>query len=79
MFQSWTILDQIETPNPQAQIFNRSTSCGRRAASLENIDVFRSVGRLQAFEFVLTVTTRDRTNFVQQQRLTSFRELAKKW
>jgi len=29
------------------------------AASLENIDVFRSIcGYLQAFEFVLTVTTR---------------------
>jgi hypothetical protein len=66
MFQSWTILDQIETPNPQAQIFNRSTSCGRRAASLENIDVFRCVGRLQAFEFV----------FCDDARLHKFRSTA---
>jgi hypothetical protein len=59
MFQSWAILDQIETPNPGAQIFNRSMSCGRWAASVENIDVFRSIcGCLRAFELVLTVTMR---------------------
>jgi hypothetical protein len=59
MFQSWVILDQIETPNPGGGSLTRQrVAAVVRQASKILMFFARTVGSLPALEFVLTVTMR---------------------